>query len=117
MRARASSCSRPMLRFFRINADVWRLAVRSAWRGAGRRPTTAPVMFEARTLLDGAAWNAPGASINDLFAATVEAVEEAVVDALFTATTTIGRDGHVLHALPIDRTLEILEKYGRPPKT
>jgi hypothetical protein len=23
----------------------------------------------------------------------------------------------VLHALPIDRTLEILEKYGRPPKT
>jgi D-aminopeptidase len=86
-----------------------------AFSTANRLPLeTRDGMFEARTLLDGASWNAPGASINDLFVAAVEAVEEAVIDALFTATTTVGRDGHVLHALPIDRTLEILEKYGRP---
>jgi hypothetical protein len=35
-----------------------------------------------------------------------------VVNALFAAETTDGRDGHVLHALPIDRTLEILERRG-----
>ena len=52
--------------------------------------------------------------MNGLFAATVEAVEEAVVNAMFTATTTVGRDGHVLHALPLDRTLELLARHGRP---
>jgi D-aminopeptidase len=54
--------------------------------------------------------------MNDLFAATVEAVEEAVVNALFTATTTAGRDGHVLYELPVERTLELLERYGRPAR-
>lgn len=64
-----------------------------------------------RALLDG-----PGDISRDvfspLFAATVEAVEEAVANALFAAVTTRGRDGNVLHALPIDRTLEILERHG-----
>ena len=71
--------------------------------------------IEVRAVLDGGAWDSPG-PINDLFAATVEGVEEAVVNALFTATTTVGRDGNVLHALPLDRTLEILERYGRPAR-
>ena len=53
---------------------------------------------------------------NELFAATTEAVEEAVVNALFTAETTVGRDGHVLHALPLERTLEILARHGRGPR-
>jgi len=53
---------------------------------------------------------------NEAFAATVEAVEEAVVNALFMAETTIGRDGNVLHALPLDRTLEILARHGRGPR-
>ena len=43
----------------------------------------------------------------------MEAVEEAVVNALFMSTTTRGRDGNVLHALPIDRTLKLLERHGR----
>ncbi|HET9014928.1 MAG TPA: P1 family peptidase [Thermomicrobiaceae bacterium] len=55
-----------------------------------------------------------GALIDGLFQATVEATEEAVVNALFGATTTAGRDGHVRHALPIPETLEILGRYGRP---
>ncbi|HWO69729.1 MAG TPA: P1 family peptidase [Actinomycetota bacterium] len=63
-----------------------------------------------RALLDGR----HGPSVfSPLFAATVEAVEEAVVNALFTATTTVGRDGNTLHALPIDRTLELLDRAGR----
>jgi hypothetical protein len=32
---------------------------------------------------------------------------------MFMATTTVGRDGNTLHALPLDRTLEILERHGR----
>jgi D-aminopeptidase len=54
-----------------------------------------------------------GRLINSLFQATVEATEEAIVNALFRATTIDGRDGHVRYALPIDRTLEILSRYGR----
>jgi L-aminopeptidase/D-esterase-like protein len=34
-----------------------------------------------------------------------------VLDALFTATTTRGRNGHLLHALPIGRTLDLLTSW------
>lgn len=52
-------------------------------------------------------------SFNPLFRGAVEAVEEAVINSLFAATTTVGRKGRVVHALPIDRVLSLLEKYGR----
>ena len=68
--------------------------------------------IEVRALLDGTADDQP-ARLSDLFEATIEAVEEGVANALFRATTTRGRDGHVLHALPIDRTLDLLERHGR----
>jgi D-aminopeptidase len=67
-----------------------------------------------RAMLDGPGPHSPDV-FNPLFAATVEAVEEAVLNALFTAETTVGRDGHVLHALPLDRTFEILARHGRGP--
>jgi D-aminopeptidase len=67
---------------------------------------------DVRALLDGPGDRSP-AVFSPLFAATVEAVEEAVVNALFMSATTRGRDGNVLHALPIDRTLELLERHGR----
>jgi D-aminopeptidase len=67
-----------------------------------------------RAILDGPGHEAPEV-YDELFAATVEAVEESVVNALFTAETTTGRDGNVLHALPLERTLEILARYGRGP--
>jgi D-aminopeptidase len=51
--------------------------------------------------------------LNLLFDATVEATEEAVLNALFRATTVSGIDGHILHALPVERTIEILRRYGR----
>jgi D-aminopeptidase len=52
-------------------------------------------------------------SFNPLFQGAVEAVEEAVVNSLFAATTTVGRKGRVVHALPTDRVLSLLDKYGR----
>jgi len=44
--------------------------------------------------------------IDELFAATVEATEEAILNALFAAETMVGRDGITAYALPQDRFLE-----------
>lgn len=51
--------------------------------------------------------------ISPLFAATVEATEEAIANALTMATTTVGRDGHKVHALPLDRLKAIMKAQGR----
>ncbi len=58
----------------------------------------------------------PGPLLHDemmtpLFLAVVEATEEAVYNSLFMATTVKGRSGHVREAIPLDRTLEILQRY------
>lgn len=49
--------------------------------------------------------------MSPLFAAVVEATEEAIYNAMLKASTTRGR-GHVYKALPLDSTLDILQKYG-----
>lgn len=51
-------------------------------------------------------------AIDDLFAATVETTEEAVINALFAARSTDGRDNHRRDALPIAETLAILRQHG-----
>src|SRR5262247_2533810 len=51
-------------------------------------------------------------AISPLFEAVVEATEEAIYNSLFKATTVTGRDGHRVEALPIEKTVEILKKYG-----
>jgi D-aminopeptidase len=61
-------------------------------------------------LAEGQFWT-QGSPIDRLFEAVAEATEEAALNAMFTATTTRGRDGHVLHALPIDRTLDLLKSW------
>jgi D-aminopeptidase len=38
-----------------------------------------------------------------LFDAVVEGVEEAVLNALWRAETVVGRDGHTLYALPLEK--------------
>ncbi|MEV4218299.1 P1 family peptidase [Nonomuraea sp. NPDC049725] len=43
----------------------------------------------------------PDASLSPLFEATLDAVEEAVLNSLFTATTTTGVHGHTAHAVPL----------------
>ena len=50
--------------------------------------------------------------LSQLFLASVEATEEAVINALFKATPVTGFRGHRVEALPIDVTLEILARYG-----
>lgn len=50
--------------------------------------------------------------INGLFRAVVEASEEAILNALFMAEPTEGRDGHVMSALPIPEVLQILRRRG-----
>jgi D-aminopeptidase len=51
-------------------------------------------------------------AMSPLFLAAIEATEEAIYDSLFKATTTVGRDGNRAEALPIERTVDILKKYG-----
>jgi D-aminopeptidase len=51
-------------------------------------------------------------AMSPLFLAAIEATEEAIYNSLFTATTIVGRDGNRVEALPIDRTVDILKKYG-----
>ncbi len=50
-------------------------------------------------------------AMSPLFLAVIEATEEAVYNSLFRATTITGR-GHTVGALPIEKTAEILKKYG-----
>ncbi len=52
-------------------------------------------------------------AMSPLFLAAVEAVEEAVYNALTAATTVRGRDGHVVEALPLDRVETLLREAGR----
>lgn len=52
--------------------------------------------------------------INWLFDAVVEATEEAVLNSLFRAETMIGRDNRIVYALPIEETVEIMNRYGHP---
>ena len=51
--------------------------------------------------------------LTHLFGATVEATEEAVVNALVAAETMKGKEGYTVHALPHDRLREILRRYNR----
>jgi D-aminopeptidase len=55
----------------------------------------------------------PNSRMDALFEATVQATEEAVVNALVAAKTMTGADGHTVEALPHDRLLEVLKKYNR----
>jgi D-aminopeptidase len=64
------------------------------------------VMVDIRALNDFA--------IGPLFDATIEATEEAIVNALVGAATMTGRDGITAHALPHDRLLETMARFGRP---
>ena len=62
------------------------------------RTTTAPLRHER--LGDDA--------VGPLFEAAVDATAEAVLNSLCAAVTTVGRDGLVAHALPLDRVRRVL---------
>jgi D-aminopeptidase len=57
----------------------------------------------------------PDDGITDLFWATIEATEEAILNALVAAETMVGRDGIEAFALPRDELVERMIRYGRGP--
>jgi len=54
----------------------------------------------------------PNTSLDPLFTATVEAVEESVIDAMLVNQTMVGRDGNRSIALPHHELLELMERAG-----
>jgi L-aminopeptidase/D-esterase-like protein len=58
----------------------------------------------------------PNARINPLFYATVQATEEAILNAMLAAETMTGADDVRVYALPHDRLMAAMRKYGRREK-
>jgi D-aminopeptidase len=55
----------------------------------------------------------PNARINPIFYATIQATEEAIVNAMVAAETMTGANGVRVFALPHDRLIAALRKYNR----
>ena len=55
----------------------------------------------------------PNDSLDPVFRATVEATEEAIVNAMIAASDMTGVDDHRVIALPHDKLREVLNRYGR----
>ena len=55
----------------------------------------------------------PNDKLNPVFAATVEATEEAIINAMIAATTMTGIENHRVSGLPHDQLRAILKKYNR----
>jgi D-aminopeptidase len=55
----------------------------------------------------------PNDMLNPVFAATVEATEESIINAMVAATTMTGIENHRVSALPHDQLRAILKKYNR----
>ncbi|MBI3578745.1 MAG: P1 family peptidase, partial [Ignavibacteriales bacterium] len=51
--------------------------------------------------------------INEIFTATVQATEEAIINAMVAAETMTGVNGNTVYALPHDRLKEAMKKYNR----
>jgi D-aminopeptidase len=57
----------------------------------------------------------PDDALGELFWATIEATEEAIANALMAAETMAGINDVTAHALPRDRLVEVMTRYGRGP--
>ena len=82
------------------SGDIF-IAFSTANDGAGLAQKSASVLALANGQMD------------SLFEATVQATEEAVVNAMIAAKTMTGVNGHTVEALPHDRLREVLKKYNR----
>jgi len=54
--------------------------------------------------------------MSPLFLAAVEATEEAIYNSLFMATDMKGQKGRIMKALPVEKTLQIMDKYNARKK-
>jgi L-aminopeptidase/D-esterase-like protein len=59
----------------------------------------------------------PNDALGPIFDATVQATEEAIVNALVAAQDMTGVDGHTVTALPHDALQQVLKKYNRSAST
>jgi D-aminopeptidase len=82
------------------SGDIF-IAFSTANAGAGMAQKSASVQMLANEQLD------------SLFEATVQATEEAVINAMVAAKTTTGINGYAVEALPHGQLQDILKKYGR----
>ncbi len=55
----------------------------------------------------------PNDQMDALFEATVQATEEAIINALFAGKTLVGINGNTMYGLPKEAVLRIMEKYNR----
>ena len=58
----------------------------------------------------------PNDRINPLFAATVQATEEAIINAMAAAETMSGVNGNTVYAMPHERLRDVLKKFNRLAK-
>jgi len=84
------------------SGDIF-LAFTTANEAALEESATAPI---AVTTL-------PEAEMNPLFEAAIQAIDEAILNALVANETMVGRDGHRVPALPHEAVVRALEKAGR----
>jgi L-aminopeptidase/D-esterase-like protein len=79
-------------------------------------------IFIAFSTANSGAWSAKGVrpvetlpndAMDPLFLATVQGVEEAVINAMIAAETMTGINGHTVHAIPHQELQEVLRKYNR----
>ena len=49
--------------------------------------------------------------LSPLYKGVVESTEEAIINALFMAETMTGYRGNTRHALPLDQTLNVLDRF------
>lgn len=82
------------------SGDIF-LAFSTANPGAANRRAAPPIRM------------LPNDQINALLEATIQAVEEAILNAMAAAQTTVGINGNTVYALPHDRVREALRRAGR----
>ena len=58
----------------------------------------------------------PNDRMSPLFQGTVQATEEAIINAMVAAETMVGINGNTVYALPHDRLTGLLRKYNRMPR-
>jgi L-aminopeptidase/D-esterase-like protein len=85
------------------SGDIF-LAFSTANAGAAQRSGVQTLETLANDAMDG------------LFEATVQATEEAILNAMITATTMTGINGHTSYAIPHDRIKDSLAKHSRLQK-
>jgi L-aminopeptidase/D-esterase-like protein len=88
------------------SGDIF-IAFSTAPISAPKKKSASPRLIEVRMLRN--------EMIDPLFAATVEATEEAIINALVAAQTMTGAGGRRLVAIPHEELKRTLERYGRLP--